>query len=265
MNLNQTSDNSYIALIHPQQHKRSLSCWEKVSHYFWGPNPLNTLRLTYFTTPKVHSNLRVFFMLFHVAVWIWTALSIGVVYNMAAYLTLWGFTICTLYFILVNCVNKSPDNSTAWKITYVLGELGATLEFLICPFFFAFLFPVFLTTSPPLDSVILQVCLHFFCPVFIWIDTILNGIAFPRNHVWFLVIVCVLYPPNNYAWTMAWGKPVYPVMDWKTYMTYVYIAGAVVLGFVGFYVGILQYGKKKDKKCMDAKNPEKGPLFARML
>jgi len=74
--------------------------------------------------------------------------------------------------------------------------------------------------------------------------------------------VCVIYPPNNYLWTQAWGRPVYPVMDWKTYMTFVYIAGAVVLGFGGYYVGYWQYEKKKNRKCRDAKNPD---VVARLL
>ena len=144
----------------------------KLGRYLWGKDPINSLSHTYFISSQVHKILRHIFMVFHILVLIWTAITIEKVYYMAAYMTLWGFTICTVYFSLVNLVKHSHHSKKRWKFVYALGEIGATLEFLICPFFFIFLFPPMLKGQMTWDAILLQVCLHFLCPLFIWIETI---------------------------------------------------------------------------------------------
>jgi len=238
--------------------------FHRAGRHLWGREPVNTLSHTYFTTPKTHEIIRYVSMAFHVPVFIWALFSLDKAYYWFAYLTLWGFFTCMLYFILVHFVKQSHHSKKRWKFVYILGELGAVLEFLICPFFFLFLFPAFLKMdpAPSWQLILLQVLLHLVCPIFIWIETILNAIQFPKQHLWFVGFVCIVYPINNFLWS-KYVMPkhyVYPVMDWKDYKTFLYIFGAIIMAFVGFYVGGKQHNAKKDRPFLKPKTPNEDVL-----
>jgi len=151
-------------------------------------------------------------------------------------------------------VKLAHHSKKRWKAVYILGEIAATLEFIICPFFWAFLFPEMLKKDITFASIVLETSLHLLCPIFIWVEIFLTSIAFPKKHILFIFGICVIYLPVNYIYsTYIMDTAVYPVMDWKDYKTVIYIAIAIVMGVVGFYCGSLQHEKKKSRPFMKPK------------
>jgi len=49
-------------------------------------------------------------------------------------------------------------------------------------------------------------------------------------------------------------------MDWKDYKTGLYILGAIIIAFVGFYVGGKQHNAKKDRPFLKPKTPNEDVL-----
>ncbi len=222
---------------------------------FWGKDPINTLSRSYFISPEFHTKFRYFSAFFHVAVLVWASCLTNNVFSFFAFLTFWGFGIVTAYFCLVNFVKFSDSNTLGWKIVYVLGEIGATLEFLICPFFFVFLFPEMLQQGLSLQLALLNICLHLFCAVFIWIETICNAIQFSMKHFSIIIVFMVIYPINNFIWSeYIFKHPVYPVISWHDVASFIFMGIAIALGSAGYFVGNYQFNKKQQKPFKTAES-----------
>jgi len=222
---------------------------------FWGSDPSNTLSRSYFISPELHAKFRYFSAIFHIAVLVWASCLTESIFSFFAFLTFWGFGICTIYFCLVNFVKFSEPNTLGWKIVYVLGEIGATLEFLIFPFFFVFLFPDMLQQGLSFQLALLNICLHLFCAVFIWIETICNAIRFSKEHFKIMIALMVIYPINNFIWSeYIFKHPVYPVITWHDVASFIFIGIAIVLGSAGYFVGTYQFNRKQNKPFKTAEN-----------
>jgi len=228
--------------------------WHRASKYFWGPDPVNKLGHSYFASPKTHTILRYVFMAFHLLTVIWTFIDIQKWYWVFGYLTLWGFFFCTIYFSLVNFVKHSHHSRKRWRFVYVLGEIAATMEIVICLAFWSVLFPYFLSKTPSIRFIILQTLLHLVCPIMIWIETFLNALEFPKRHMWFIIVVMIAYLPVNCIYTLyVIPDGVYFIMTWKDIRTPIFIAASALLAILAYYCGFWQHQKKKDRPFMKPK------------
>jgi len=216
--------------------------------YFWAEVPHNVLHHPHkvsHTTLNVWRSLGTVFCL---ASTIWAFIE-GIrqnnVVTLCAYLTIWGVWMCTLYFILIHFVKHAPHHSWSWRITYVIGEMAFCMEFLIAPFFWFILYPIF-AANMKFYMFVFNVFVHLICAIFIWGEVIMNHMKFPHSHRIILIIIAVVYVINNYIWSM-WilDAPVYPPIDWVSAKSYGFLTLAFVIAFAGFEVGRYQAKNKQ--------------------
>lgn len=218
-------------------------------HYFWSHNPHNVLSTSYLIGTRAHTVVRLIFMAYFLVIFAWCLITQTAAMKVSlGYMTFWGFYICTAYFILIHFVRHSADHKRLWKVVYFFGEIAVTLEFIICPFFFAFIFSEFLHSAPAWDQILREVCLHLICPVCMWIEMVLSGLRFPMRHLWVVLGVVGVYTVNNLMWT-KWilGSPVYTVMTWDSVKTLFYLTIAFTFGVAGYLVANWQARRKEQR------------------
>lgn len=242
----------------PRFQRSAITFTKGFSYRLWGDvTPKNTLNQSYYITPKTHQILRAIFFIFHFILIVISFMSVPTKYipshaALFSYLTMWGLIACAAYFGLVNVVKNAPAEHFSWKFTYILGEIIATLEFLICPFFFIFIFPRMIGgQNIEMGEIILQVCVHFLCPLAVWVETLFNHATFSKRRIICPVIFAAVYGVNNVMWTVLGKKPVYPLLDWVTVKSYELCIIAVVLMLIGYCCGNFQYRLKMRNQDMD--------------
>ena len=90
-----------------------------------------------------------------------------------------------------------------------------------------------------------MVATHLVYGAFIFAEIHANMIAFPIRHLGIIAAFGVLYALNNFTWTMVTGNPVYPVIDWQSMKSVMFLGVAALLKLVGFGVARRQYRKKE--------------------
>ena len=158
---------------------------------------------------------------------------------------MWGVFCCSAYFVGVLWVKDEDDSGIKWKIVYVLGELTACMEFLICPFFWIVLFPLLYDQMDAL-MIFWNVMIHLVVSVSIWIEILLNHIQFPDKHKIFLAVLGVSYGMLNWIWTTTQAE-IYPLIDWVSWQSWALCLVAAMIAFAGFQVGKWQYRWKQAK------------------
>jgi hypothetical protein len=127
----------------------------------------------------------------------------------------------------------APDNSAKWKFTYLLAEVGFALEIMICPFYFAVLFPNALKNQNMTHlEITYQILIHLIVPLLIYAEIFFRDFAFPKGHKVIIIGVILAYMTNNLLWTVLRNKPVYPPIDWISTRSYILkiVATAVIIG-----------------------------------
>jgi len=229
---------------------RPIGIASEISHGLFGPAPVNTLSHSYFVKPKTHKILRIAAMIFHLSFVVGACIyfTLSQIYNALGYMTYWGVLLGLIYFTLINFVYKSPSHTKLWRFTYILGEVAFAVEFLICMFICVFLFSILFANTSTWEYIIYEVVLHGLIIVFLWLEIAFNGMEFPKKHVWFLVIVLGLYGVTNYVYTeYLVGRPLYPIITWTNYITYLVFAGSFLVAMAGYFLGTWQYGAKKHR------------------
>jgi hypothetical protein len=179
--------------------------------HFWHEVPRNPLGKSYHVQPHHLRKIRILCMipcLITALLTFFGCLAAGVLIQAMMYLTIWGVFACAIYFVGVLLVHDHEDG-IAWKFVYVIGEMAACMEFVICPFFWIVLFPLFYDDMDA-GGIFINFIIHFLIPVTIWIDILLNHIRFPNSHKYFLAALTFIYGVLNYVWTKVEGEPIYP-------------------------------------------------------
>lgn len=217
----------------------------RILNYLWEDVKTNPLAISTWGTPKSLQITRMTGLIFTTICTLWTIIPAldNQVYLVISYLTDIGVFSCNAYFILVHLAQKAPDDSKIWKFCFAIGEIAASFEFLIAPFYWAFLF------SPDGNTfmfMLKDLCVHFGCTVTIWVEMLQNGISFPPRHRIIIITAGVLYMIDNCLWSL-FNAPVYDVITWRNGSSFVYLGIAIVLAFLGFEFGRLQYRRKTRK------------------
>jgi len=226
--------------------------------------PKNPLRRSFFISESFLSNFRYFTFIINTITFFWTIATTPNSYTptyskLLAFLTIWGFLFCYLYSIFVLIWKDVPDDSAKWKFVYLLGEIGFSLELMICPFYFIVIFPDLLVklNLTPMD-ITYSILIHFIVPVLVWLEIIFSDIAFPKNHKIVLHIVIAAYLMNNLAWTVITQKPVYEQVDWVSAQSYFLKMFAVTTIIGGFSGGGILYRWKKSRQEKEVNQKQKG-------
>ena len=174
------------------------------------------------------------------------------------YLTYLGVITVGIYFlcsIISSFMYKNMDEEASrkpfalWKFAVVLFEITFSIEVLIPIFYWTVLYPgEKLNDRQFLESV----CVHAITPGLIYIDLIFNKIKFYKRHWIILALFMSLYGLVNFLVTKTSGKPVYKVLTWEDFSTFLYLLLALVITVLGFGLGYitseLKFKKKKKEK-----------------
>ena len=128
-----------------------------------------------------------------------------------------------------------------WKWGIFFYVTSFTFEIIITMFFWAVLFPL-MKKSDPFTFID-----HIAPIVILLIDYSMSRIPFSIRHLPLAMIILLFYGLINMTWTLVTGRPVYPPLDFKTYMTAVW-ALLLVLLLVGEFYLMTFLTKRKLKK-----------------
>lgn len=208
----------------------------------------NTLKKSFFVGDKFLTYYRIFTLFVNTITFFWLILRQENYFHymrIPSYLTNWGFFSCFAYSILVVAWSGVPDNNPRWRFAYLLGEMGFSLELMICPFYFAVLFPGEYPNMTR-SQVAYDILIHFIVPVLIWLEVLFNDISFPPGHRFVIHMVVGTYLLNNALWTY-FNEPVYGPIDWISTKSYVLAIGGALTVIGGFSLGGLIYRWKNDR------------------
>jgi len=237
-----------------QQPEGTFTTIERMMKNLWMDlEPKNPLNTSFFISRSLHMKFRYLALLINTIIFIWTVATprtelAPTHFHLLQFLTIWGFLICLFYSLLVIVWRDAADHSNKWRFTCILGEVGFALQIMICPFFFAVIFPIMLADlKMSYWEHVRNILIHGAVPVLIWLETVFNGITFPKKHRVVLNWVVISYLINNLLWTVFNKKPVYPPVDWVSPKSYIlkFFATLTVIG--GFILGGKIYGWKKDR------------------
>ena len=83
------------------------------------------------------------------------------------------------------------------------------------------------------DMLILTINAHGMPFIFLLIDACMNSFCFPRLHFVFVLVIGFVYGLINVIYTLK-VRPIYDVLDWKSWVSGMLLAGALLLAFTMF-------------------------------
>lgn len=180
-------------------------------------------------------------------------------YDHFFFFTDWGQWTCMAYFGFASwlgartSIDPPPTTGFLWKFTHILFELAFSMEFIIIILFWGVLaipyFDSVKDTPEYYDVIIKSVLLHGVTPLTVWIEFILNYVEFHWSHcIIFTPLLNLLYDATNALGVLVLGIKIYqPAIDWKSYTTAVLLIAGLVLGFVGFAIGVYVHKFKRKR------------------
>ena len=222
----------------------------KIDTFIWeGLDHKNMLHHAFHTVPEKLNSIRKVSLFIHLGIIAWVFLSIPTYLlsnktDLILNISIWGLFMNIAYLGGVFLFKHAEPSSLTWKFTYIFGELAAALGFLIFCLFFGFLIPNILASDSTDLNVLgffLQLALHVVCPVLIWIDVYHNYFTFPQIHIRCLLITLILYGSISFTWAFFHEHAYYPGVDWKSLGSHLLTGIGMVVIFVGYMLGNLQY------------------------
>ena len=116
-------------------------------------------------------------------------------------------------------------------------ELAITLEVMIAPYFWAFLWSHFYTPETTvIDTWNIILCHSVSFVVLVFEFTLINAVPILLRHFSVILGVLVVYMMVNMAVTLSSGKVVYPGITWDSTSGILIPVGILVFGFVLFFL-----------------------------
>mmetsp|Transcript_70941 Transcript_70941/g.82588 ORF Transcript_70941/g.82588 Transcript_70941/m.82588 type:complete len:259 (+) Transcript_70941:21-797(+) len=168
------------------------------------------------------------------------------------YMTNWGHILGLIYFTLVlvythkyeSQEKRETGGHSLYKAINIFCQITFSLETLICIFFWTLLFGDVMTKNANkpypqnVEYIILNVILHAFSPLCIFLEVTFNMIPFDlRRGAFSVTVLTLVYTVVNYIGTLVLGYPIYKPISWNSFMTAVFLAIAYILCMGGFYLG----------------------------
>eukprot|EP01017_Pseudomicrothorax_dubius_P007541 TRINITY_DN12354_c0_g2_i1.p1 TRINITY_DN12354_c0_g2~~TRINITY_DN12354_c0_g2_i1.p1 ORF type:complete len:251 (-),score=37.29 TRINITY_DN12354_c0_g2_i1:35-787(-) len=144
------------------------------------------------------------------------------------YFTSWGGIATCLYFIMATLHQRYPDSEMITKATILFCEIACTLQPVITTVFWVVLWPVanmmysrFITQ----EITVAMTMLHggFISLLLVDFFVFLPNFIFFKSHRGCILGIGLLYTFVNFCVTMMTGTPVYPVVNYKDVLSYVWL------------------------------------------
>ena len=161
------------------------------------------------------------------------------------YLTNWGHVAVNFYFFLtaLRCFMRLETDHWLAKFESKVYHIAAAMQFNI-------FFMYYLTVSY-IDYVrimgykdkslshyhhFVSISRHLLDPLLLWVPILYKKTYFDNSNLKYLIILILTYAGWNYYVCQMRGTPVYPIVDWKTPMSFVYIVASNIFAFAGFFL-----------------------------
>lgn len=134
------------------------------------------------------------------------------------------------------------------KTTHMFNFTAMTIEFLIFVFFWTVLFPGLMLDADARAKIQEQGVVvewgmfawHFFPFTFLLIDSLWNRNLWELGHSWLPVTLLMIYVFGvNCTFTLATGRPIYPVLTWKSWWTAFWLVMGVALSLLGMWLTVV--------------------------
>jgi len=230
----------------------------RIEEKIWsGLDQKNILSQAFSIIPDNLRALRIINLVIHIGTLVWLFFHIPMVLfpsvpSLGLHISIWGFLINISYLILVFKFENAGPYSLSWKITYIIGEVSASLAFLISFSFLGYLLPniaVDDSVHVTLSDIALLMIINLVCPILIWADMMFNYFKFPRQHFRFLVITLTAYMLVQMIATFQTEKHIYPGIDWKSFGSFFMTGLGYAFAILGFIFGNFQYRWKVGKEA----------------
>jgi hypothetical protein len=164
------------------------------------------------------------------------------------YCTNWGHQLTFMYYFL--SVVKSyyqvrEDNATLSYWTSLCLHLSCSFQFMIFVFYWLMLsreeiFAMLQYEDKNMSRYFFFMGMwrHLANPLLSWIPLLTCRTKFHAKSFYILLGFATCYMYFNYRGGIAFGKPVYSVIDWKSTKSHIYMALGTSLSFVGFYLSL---------------------------
>ena len=158
------------------------------------------------------------------------------------YFTTWGvfMTFISLSSGLYLQLSDKPKDKhspfLAWKLYIFLFEQAFVYEFIITGLFWTVLIDSMINKPVFQDPYqMLGLKMHHSLPLLLLsIDYSISAVPYVKRHLSVIMPICFIYICLNFTLTMVRGKPIYDPLNWKSVISYVLIAGAVIIGYFGY-------------------------------
>ena len=200
---------------------------------------------------------RVFALIFHIITIAFVLYYEPERLRLLVFLTIWGFLISGSYFLLVTLETLvfKGQKRALWKACIVILEIAISLEFLITIFYWLVLFRIdYDRVTRNAANFIFNLFLHLFCYISLFLELLMNHIIFHKNHWVFIMLAMGLYGVINCSYTLS-EEPVYPPINYKDVLSYIYMLIAMALAVGGFFIKC-HFTTKYNEKTMDLENTE---------
>jgi len=180
------------------------------------------------------------------------------------YLTIWGMFMTTISVVLSMFESKdkktepyylvSANGMTSrkffslWKWNIFMFELALSLEIVIAPYFWAFLWSAWDNSkTTEIETLNLSLCHSVSITILLLEFWLINAVPVLMRHFSVILGIIVLYMIENMAVTLSTGKAVYPGITWDSTSGILMPIGVFVICFI-FYALLTCCSKQKMKR-----------------
>ncbi len=230
---------------------------KKFERNLWaGMDQKNILKQAFSIIPDNLRILRIINIIVHFGAIVWLFFSDpNNIYkgfrSLTADFSVWGLLLNTIYLSMVFIFQNAGPYELSWKLTYIIGEICASLAPFIGIAFFSNSFPILLTQEGNQDGVktfLLASLIQIWCPLLILGEIFYTYYIFPKQHIKGLIIYLACYAFYNFLYTIFSGTPVYSSIDWKSIRSYFTVLIGFGLIVAGYFFGNMQYRWKMRKE-----------------
>lgn len=181
------------------------------------------------------------------------------------YCTNWGNQLTFLYYFLSvvrSYCHITDDEHVLSNYVSLCLHLSCSFQFMIFVFYWIMLSrnEIFLMIQyeDKIESkyfYYMGIWRHLVNPLLTWIPLLTCRTNFKAKNFYVLLVVAICYAYVNYLGCIAFGRPVYSVIDWKSNMSHIYMAVGTGLSFIGFYIA-LKTSKAVHKKLNEVEHED---------
>lgn len=197
-------------------------------------------------SPKLTLKLRFAFLFSMLAFEVYQYEDIGLVRYY--YLTVQAEVLMIIYTVIaiLHHMLYKDEGKFITKLKGIIMHLTLSMQFLVMIFYWIFVAEadwiriqrMYPTRGRRIAEFAIGFWQHALYCAFVWFNLITERSTLSKSNFKYVLAYAAFYSALNYYATLLFGKPLYPVIDWKTPMTLVFLSIAFSLSFIGFYLAL---------------------------